>query len=134
MTAVAPTVRFNAFEILATPTFFFANDLNSRTSDGVHARLVDFFFVDQLLNVGGVVVLDDASWPSIRNVARFIASNRSYKVVGNVGSDEDPRSRLSRDASAETVEADRRLDLTGQCIAFEKTAEDNRQCDHFVEF
>jgi len=45
LTAVAPTVRFNALEILATPTFFFANDLNSRTSDGVHARLVDFFFL-----------------------------------------------------------------------------------------
>jgi hypothetical protein len=45
LTAVAPTVRFNAFEILATPTFFFASDFNSRTSDGVHARLTDFFFL-----------------------------------------------------------------------------------------
>jgi hypothetical protein len=84
--------------------------------------------------VGGVVVLDDASWPSIRNVARFIASNRSYKVVGHVGSDADEKSRLRRDASRESVEADRRLGLNGQCIAFEKTADDNRQCDHFVEF
>jgi hypothetical protein len=32
-------------EILATPTFFFASDFNSRTSDGVHARLTDFFFL-----------------------------------------------------------------------------------------
>jgi hypothetical protein len=45
LTAVAPTVRFNAFEILATPTFFFASDFNSRTSEGVHARLTDFFFL-----------------------------------------------------------------------------------------
>ncbi|HEX3860483.1 MAG TPA: hypothetical protein VHY35_02180, partial [Stellaceae bacterium] len=44
-TAVAPTVRFSALEILATPTFFFASDFNSRTSDGVHARLMDFFFL-----------------------------------------------------------------------------------------
>jgi hypothetical protein len=45
LTAVAPTVRFNALEILATPTFFFASDFNSRTSLGVHARLTDFFFL-----------------------------------------------------------------------------------------
>jgi hypothetical protein len=40
--AVAATVRFNAFEILATPVFFFANDFNSRTSALVHSRLTDF--------------------------------------------------------------------------------------------
>src|SRR5882724_6615 len=45
LTAVAPTVRFNAFEILATPAFFFASDFNSRTSDAVHARLTVFFFL-----------------------------------------------------------------------------------------
>ena len=45
LTAVAPTVRFNALEIFATPTFFLASDFNSRTSDGVHARLTDFFFL-----------------------------------------------------------------------------------------
>jgi hypothetical protein len=35
---VAPMVRFNAFDMLATPVFFFASDFNSRTSDEVHAR------------------------------------------------------------------------------------------------
>jgi hypothetical protein len=44
LTAVAPIVRFNALDILVTPTFFFASDFNSRTSDEVHARLTDFFF------------------------------------------------------------------------------------------
>jgi hypothetical protein len=43
LTAVAPTVRFNALEILATPTFFLASDFNSRTSEAVHARLTVFF-------------------------------------------------------------------------------------------
>jgi hypothetical protein len=42
-TAVAPIVRFSAFEILATPILFFANDLNSRTSEAVHARRTAFF-------------------------------------------------------------------------------------------
>jgi hypothetical protein len=44
-TAVAPAVRFSAFEILATPTFFLARDLSSRTSEAVHARRTTFFFL-----------------------------------------------------------------------------------------
>jgi hypothetical protein len=43
LTAVAPIVRFKAFEILATPIFFLASDFNSRTSDEVHARLTICF-------------------------------------------------------------------------------------------
>lgn len=105
--------------------------------DGEHTfdhALVDFFFVDQLLTVGGVVVLDDTSWPAIRRVARFIASNRNYKVIGHVGTDEGPRSQRLRNASSEAREMDKRLGLQGECIAFEKQAEDNRHCDDFVEF
>jgi len=44
LTVVAPIVRFNALEILVTPTFLRASDFSSRTSDEVHARLTDFFF------------------------------------------------------------------------------------------
>jgi len=105
--------------------------------DGEHTFdhvLVDFFFVDQLLNVGGIVVLDDAGWPSIRSVARFVASNRSYKVVAHVGCDSDPKSKLSRDESPATRQFDEGFGLDGHCIAFEKLANDNRQCDYFVPF
>src|ERR1700677_1217941 len=45
LTVVAPIVRFNAFEIFATPTFFLASDFISRSSDEVHARRVAFFLV-----------------------------------------------------------------------------------------
>ena len=105
--------------------------------DGEHTFdhvLVDFFFIDQLLNVGGVVVLDDTSYPSIRRVARFIASNRSYKVVGHVGSDDSEKSRRFRNPTPEEIEADKRLGIEGECIAFEKLADDSRQYNHFVEF
>lgn len=44
-TAVAPAVRFSAFEILATPIFFLARDLNSRKSEAVHERRVGFFLL-----------------------------------------------------------------------------------------
>jgi predicted O-methyltransferase YrrM len=105
--------------------------------DGEHTFdhvLVDFFFIDQLLNVGGLIVFDDTSWPSIRRVARFVATNRNYKPVGHVGSDDNwMRTRL-RDSSRESLRADNRLGIEGHCIAFEKTANDARQCDYFVEF
>jgi hypothetical protein len=42
-TAVAPIVRFNAFEIFATPTLFLARDFISRRSGEVHVRRTAFF-------------------------------------------------------------------------------------------
>lgn len=105
--------------------------------DGEHLfdhALVDFFFVDQLLNVGGVVVLDDTGWPAIRKLARFVAANRSYRVIDHVGSDTGPRIKLPRDASPQSLQLDQRLGLQGECIALEKTADDTRDCKYFVEF
>ena len=51
--------------------------------DGYHLfdyAFVDFFFVDKLLKVGGVVILDDANWPAVHKVAQYIATNRSYSL------------------------------------------------------
>jgi hypothetical protein len=55
LTAVAPIVRFNALEILATPVFFFASDFNSRTSDEVQARLTNFFAISAPVDESGLV-------------------------------------------------------------------------------
>src|SRR5262249_49956796 len=49
--------------------------------DGFHTfdyALVDFFLVDRLLDVGGAVAFDDADWPSVRRVVRFVATNLAY--------------------------------------------------------
>jgi predicted O-methyltransferase YrrM len=55
--------------------------------DGWHTFdyvLVDFFFVDRLLNVGGIVMLDDTRfYPAIRKVARYVATHRQYVALGN---------------------------------------------------
>ena len=57
--------------------------------DGWHTfdyALVDFFYVDLMLNVGGVVVLDDAwSYPALRKLARYIATHRRYSLVDSAG-------------------------------------------------
>lgn len=51
--------------------------------DGIHSfdhTLVDFFHVDRILRVGGVVAFDDCYWASVRKVCRFVARNRAYSV------------------------------------------------------
>ena len=43
--------------------------------------LVDFYLADQLLNVGGILVLDDTWMASIRTVLSFVLANRSYEPL-----------------------------------------------------
>jgi hypothetical protein len=45
ITLVAPTVRFNAFEILVTPALAFAIVFSVRTSSLDHVRRPTFFFL-----------------------------------------------------------------------------------------
>ena len=64
--------------------------------DGWHTFdyvLVDFFYVDRILNVGGVVMFDDAwSYPAIRKVTRYVATHRRYKVVADQSAPSHPAS------------------------------------------
>ncbi len=51
--------------------------------DGMHTFdfvLVDFFYIDLLLNIGGVITFDDLSYPSIRKLCRYILTNRAYRI------------------------------------------------------
>ncbi len=43
--------------------------------------LVDFYLADQVLEVGGLMVLDDTWMASIRTVASFVLANRAYRPV-----------------------------------------------------
>jgi predicted O-methyltransferase YrrM len=117
--------------------------------DGWHTfdfTLVDFFFIDRMLNIGGVVAFDDASWPAIRKVCRFVKTNLAYSVLGIAEPDPKPslKGRISEHLlrgtpfrkllRAEIVAPDRSVGLGGHCIAFRKDADDSRRWDHFVDF
>ena len=43
--------------------------------------LVDFYLADQVLEVGGLMVLDDIWMASIRTVLAFVLANRAYEIV-----------------------------------------------------
>ncbi len=121
--------------------------------DGMHTfdhTLVDFFYIDQLLNVGGIVVLDDTDLPSIRKVCRFIATNRRYSIfrcLGNVDSQLSLEQQLLKFQAytceidmeilkPEIVQPDFELGLFPgtRCIAFKKEAEDTRAWNFHQEF
>ena len=51
--------------------------------DGSHhfdGTLLDFLYLDRLLEVGGVIGIDDANAPAVRTVASFIANNLPYRL------------------------------------------------------
>jgi len=52
--------------------------------DGQHHldyALVDFFYIDKLLDPGGLVVFDDLWLPAIRRVVSFVLGNRNYALL-----------------------------------------------------
>ena len=52
--------------------------------DGRHTFdqvMLDFFYVDKLLDVGGIVMFDDFQWSSIGKAMRYISRYPSYRVL-----------------------------------------------------
>jgi predicted O-methyltransferase YrrM len=117
--------------------------------DGWHTfdfTLVDFFFIDRILNVGGIVVFDDTDWSAIRKVCRFVKTNLAYSVHGVDGRDPQAsfksrivkrllcRQQFLKYLRPEVVVPDQTIGVRGFCIAFRKEADDSRRWDHFVDF
>src|SRR5271154_2289056 len=107
--------------------------------DGTHTfdqKIVDFFYVDRILSVGGVIAFDDCDWPSIHQVCRFIATNRPYRVCGSTaGTPPGIRGRIIKSAARRSknlrlvvkphfLQPDEQLGIQAgaRCIAFEKLA------------
>lgn len=120
--------------------------------DGWHTfdhALVDFFYVDQMLEVGGIVVFDDVGYPALRRLCEFVISNRSYEIHSAVLSGNPPTLRQTtklyvrqllsplyrtdRTPSPEVRELSSRLQNV-EFIALRKTADDERRWNHFVHF
>lgn len=115
--------------------------------DGAHTfdhALVDFFYVDRMLNVGGVVAFDDAEFPSVRKVLRFIVKNRNYRVIGQMPHKYKIRTSLARKLlmsaatsskrirrllKPEFLETNAELSIVSRCVALRKEAGDTRGFD-----
>lgn len=70
--------------------------------DGAHTfdhTLVDFFYIDQITKVGGIVIFDDADWEAIRPVCSFLANNRAYEVIDFVGREREDQDFFASNSS-----------------------------------
>ena len=112
--------------------------------DGFHTfdhAMVDVFYATRLLDIGGVLVLDDAHWPSIAKLNGYVSRYPCYRRL------EGPRSGAASRAARMTprelaVAVVKRLRKHGanlsvvqpSCVAFEKIAADERPSDWFARF
>jgi len=109
--------------------------------DGMHLfdyTLIEFFYLDKMLETGGYIAFDDIGLPSVRKALSFILRNRSYEIV-------KPR-RASRGVIRSATSAARRLVqeplgrdwavklIPGNACVLRKTAEDNRHWKHYKTF
>lgn len=120
--------------------------------DGWHTFdhvLVDFFYIDQMLDVGGVVVFDDVGYPSIRRACDFVVTNRDYEIDDCVRlpSESNFRRRAKREMNQllhplirtdktpgrEAKQLESRLEDV-YFLALRKRSNDSRRWDHFVPF
>jgi hypothetical protein len=124
--------------------------------DGMHTfdyALVDFFYIDRLLNIGGVVTIDDLSFASVRKLCRYILTNRAYKIFKpETGrTDESPSFKrrlfedilrwpavgksLKRWCKPELLNSDFRLGLPDKnYVSFQKTGDDtimSEESEHY---
>jgi len=52
--------------------------------DGWHTfdhSLVDFFYLNRLIKPGGVIVFDDANWPSVNKLVNYVLNYPCYKLI-----------------------------------------------------
>lgn len=120
--------------------------------DGWHTfdhTLVDFFYADQLLESGGVVVFDDVGYPAIHAVVRFVLANRDYELLEALPMDEStprpsrlrrrvkralrPLARTDRDPSPRNERRFRAIEDVF-AVALRKRGDDARRFDHYEPF
>ena len=119
--------------------------------DGWHTfdhTLVDFFYVDQMMEIGGVIVFDDVGFPAIKAVLRFLLANREYELVEVL---QQPRPALENRGKRLAKQLLRRLGRTdidpsgrhqelfrtlecANAAALRKVASDTRRWNHYCGF
>jgi predicted O-methyltransferase YrrM len=63
-----------------------------------HEVFTDLYFLRKIVRPGGIVVLDDYWWPSVRTASRYFETNMGWVAVPDVvdGGTTDPATRLGR--------------------------------------
>jgi predicted O-methyltransferase YrrM len=109
--------------------------------DGWHTFdqvLVEFYYINRLLRVGGVIAFDDANRRSINRVVRHALTYPAYRVYGTEREPAQPtvlgRSRraltrvpaISGILRPDFLQKDWDLGILGTCVAIQKVTDDKR--------
>ena len=112
--------------------------------------MADFFLINKILDIGGVIVFDDCAFPGIRKLVRYISKIPSYTIYDTFSKDEESSKRrtLKNLVSKAMIQfpkpkiffegidfkTDEQNKINFHCIAFKKISEDERSWDWAVDF
>jgi predicted O-methyltransferase YrrM len=108
--------------------------------------LNNFFYIDKMLDINGIIVLDDVNFPGIRKLARLIHSFPSYEVYDcyPYNYPNTKKQILSKIVKLipfkryifkpEIIETDFSKKINCNCVAFKKTEHDLRNWDWHKDF
>jgi predicted O-methyltransferase YrrM len=126
--------------------------------DGWHTfdhTLIDFFYINRMLETGGVIVIDDVQMPAINKVIRYLYNYPCYQFLGKVDNKEITSRRKLFDSAAKLfsglkyitgqkiaaelynpklLRSDKALSLNSSMIAFKKISADERDWNWYANF
>jgi predicted O-methyltransferase YrrM len=108
--------------------------------------MVNFFYLDKLLEINGIIVFDDVVFPSIRKLLRYIVQIPCYKVYAVYPENYNvslPRKisqlfkripKSDKILKEEITTSDSELGINTNCVAIQKISVDDRNWDWHVSF
>lgn len=108
--------------------------------------LVDFFFIDKMLTEGGIIVFDDAAFPGIRKLLRYLSQLPHYKVYdsfkknlpnsydGTIAGILRKLPKAEKYLSPKILQSDYSMGIGTYCVALQKLGEDSRKYDWHKDF
>jgi predicted O-methyltransferase YrrM len=126
--------------------------------DGWHTfdhTLIDFFYINRMLEPGGVIAIDDVQMPAISKMIRYLYNYPCYRYIGSVENKEITSKRKVFDNAAKVfaglkyitgqkvaaelfnpklLRSDKELKLNSSMIAFKKISADERDWNWYANF
>jgi predicted O-methyltransferase YrrM len=96
---------FSFFELIEQPSEIALPTLLSNGKsfdmafiDGLHTAdqtLLDFYYLDRMIPVGGIIALDDVNARAVNKIAHYISTYQNYRLIGTSGRRGAPRRALN---------------------------------------
>lgn len=105
-------------------------EIDAAFIDGWHTfdhALVDFFYINRMLRVGGVVMFDDANWCSVNKLLRYIEKYPCYERFGSAGG-------FSFANAFSRIKEGRYPSWRTRCVALRKITKDERSWKWYCPF